>query len=90
MFYTYTDDALFILTIEEEGMVREAPVYFFDRSVDLAKEMAEHPDDYEFGNVLPEMSNEKMTKARMLWKEQHPGLFALFIYSASLSKRYSR
>lgn len=56
--YTYTDDALFMLTIEEDGTLREAAVYFFDRSVDLAKEMAEHPDDYGFGDVLAEMSNE--------------------------------
>ena len=39
-------------------MVREASVHFFDRSVDLAKEMAEHPDDYGFGDVLAEMSKE--------------------------------
>lgn len=56
--YTYTDDALYMLTIEEDGIVREAAVYFFDRSVDLAKEMAEHPDDYGFGDVLAEMSKE--------------------------------
>lgn len=52
--YTCTDEALFVLTIEENGTVREADVHFFDHTSDLAQEMTDHPEEYHLWDMLAE------------------------------------
>lgn len=52
--YTCTDEALFVLTIEEDGTVREADVHFFDHTSDLAQEMTDHPEEYHLWDMLAE------------------------------------
>lgn len=54
--YTFTDEAVFSMTVEEDGVVREANVHFFNDSADLMREIAEHPKQYiRLEDVLAEL-----------------------------------
>ncbi len=54
--YTYTDEILLSMTVEEDGLVREANMHFFNGSADLMRKMEEYPEKYvRLGDVLAEL-----------------------------------